>query len=342
MLIRALVDPSLLIPPAEGAPLAWLRLLRGWSKATREFDQDVIGIVMSRDSQAGLAAATGGLLGLREVLDRCGSPLGAPDVLKLIEGIRARTSLTEDVFEPSEVIFSSLALKPGYIGAETPDLCDQVETDVGHAAVFTQETNVRVALITPPKAWAEASASVAVKAQVEAWEKYGITEEPSTNAATVSEEIPFWQTPQSADSTLSEDWAALIDHPLLGIEVAYREFTSGDEEAVTPLEVKVGSQLCASMKAMGYNGKAGRVKAVFRAAAYIGSKRAGDLRSLQAHPYRQSSGPTSPPVERDDGAKLMRGSLGKGRNAHRLMWWEAATPEILGVVEHEQNPLYLT
>jgi hypothetical protein len=341
-MIRALIDPSVLVPPSEESALPWLRSLREWSRALREFDAGVVGSVMSLETQAGLAAATGGLIGIRQTLDRIGSPLGAPDVMKLIEGIRARAAIPGDVFEPSEVLFNTLDLNPEYLDSGDPYLCETFADDLGHAAAFTKETNVQVTAVTTRTAWSEEAEAVAVTGQVEAWEKYGLTEELSGKAGTVSEPIALWESPRDADAALREAWPELLEHPELGVEVAYREFTSRGEERARPLTFKVGESFVSSMEAMGYTGKSGRIKAVFHAAAHIGCKRVGDLQSLEGHPYRKSEGANSAAVEREDGAKLMRGSLGKDRNAHRLMWWDAPVPVILGVVEHDANPLHLT
>lgn len=339
-MITALVDPTLLAPPANGSALAWLQALRQWSRTLREFDQNMIATVMSRDTQAKLASLIGGVAGLRAALEHSGSPLGAPEVLKLIEGIRARARVSEEVFEPSEVAFSSLELRPDYVDSGDDEVCTLFANDIGHAAACAQETNKRVAAITSGDAWRPPAGTVAVKARVDIWERDGAMEAPD-EAGAISEAVTLWRSPRSVDDTLREDWAALLDHPLVGIEVAYRDFTAPEEESARPLSISVGDQFVTSMKAMGYVGKGGRVKAAFHAAAYVGSRRAGELRSLAPHPYRKTSGPTGQAVERSDGAKLMRGSLGRGRNAHRLMWWEAAEPIMLGVVEHDANPLAL-
>ncbi len=340
-MIKAIVDPSIFAPPTQGSTLQWLQALRRWSSTLRDLDGDFVGAVMSRDSQANIAGITGGVTGLREALIRSGSPLGAPDVFKLIEAIRARATVPEKAFEPTEVVFSSLELSPSYANCGDDKCCEAFAEEIAHAATFTQETNVRVAAITTESAWDSPATEVAVKAEVEMWEMDGQAEVPENESGAISEAVPLWCSQDELESALREKWTELLPHPRLGIELAYKEINSSGTDD-QPLQVTVGDQLVSSMQTMGYASKSGKIKAVFHAAAYIGSMQAGRLKSLEPHPYRKSAGGSSPAVERGDGAKLMRGKLGKGRNAHRLMWWDGASPEILGVVEHDANPMHLT
>lgn len=340
-MIKALVDPSLLTPPAQGPCAPWLKLLRLWSQVLRDLNSEAIKPVMSPGAQAGLAT-TGSRTVIQAALDRSGSPVGASDVLQIVESIRGRTSAPAEVFEPRDVAFDGIELCPDYVDSGADELVEAFRQDLGHGAAFQQETTSRVAAITAESAWTSAADAVAVTGELQVWEKFGVVEEPDVDAASVSEVIDLWCQPGGLDTTLERCWLKLIDYPDLGIELAYRAFTTKQQEAEHPLKFKIGSQLVATMNAAGYRGQAGRIKGVCKASAYVGCQRASDLRSLEARFYRKSAGASSDPVERADGAKLMRGSLGTGPNANRLMWWDGPVPEILGVVGHDDDPLFLT
>jgi hypothetical protein len=340
-MIQALIDPSCLSPPAGGADLQWLSQLRAWARTLREIDSTVVRPVMSSNSQAALAELASRSK-IQAALDRAGSPWMATDVLRLIESIRGRARTPNEAFQPSEVIPGVIAIDPDYVDSGSSDLIQTFNDDLAHSATFSQETSERVAVITTPVAWKAAADRVGVKTTVEAWERFGITEEPSATEASVSEYIDLWVTPRGADATLSQCWTGLIDFPQIGIEVAYRGFTPADQEEAAPLKFEISPKFVESMEAMGYKGQAARIKAVYKAAAYISCRRQGDLKSLEPHAYGKG-GPSGSPIRREsDGAKLMRGKLGTGPNAHRLMWWASDVPELLGVVGHDDDPRSLT
>lgn len=339
-MIKALVDPSLLTPPAQGSCRPWLKLLRLWSQALRDLNSEAITPVMSPGAQAGLAT-TGSRAVIQAALDRSGSPVGASDVLQIVESIRGRTSTPAEVFQPSDIGFDAIELSPDYVDSGADELVEPFRQDLGHGAVLQQETTSRVAVITVEAAWRNPADAVAVTSEVEVWEKFGVVEEPDAEAASVSEFIDLWCQPGGLDTTLVRCWPSLIEYPDLGIEFAYRAFTSKLQGDTHPLKFKIGSQLVSTMKTAGYTGQVGRIKSVCKASAYIGCQRARDLPSLKTRSYRKSVGANSEAVERADGAKLMRGSLGTGPNAHRLMWWDGPVPEILGVVGHDDDPLFL-
>jgi hypothetical protein len=342
VMIKALVDPLLFVPPSDGTFQDWVHSLRLWSERLRTVDGKAVTPVMSLNGQAVVASA-GSLAAIRSALEAAGSPLGAGDIISLIANIRGRVATPDEAFEPNEVIFSQLGVDPEYVGSGSEELVEAFRQDLGQGATCQQETDLRVAVITSSGSWASTEANRAmVKAVVEAWEKFGDFEEPDEASATVSEAMDLWTTPRAADATLTNCWTGLIDFPKLAIEVAYRAFTPESEEKKHPLRFQVGSQLTNSMKALGYSGKRGRIKATFHAAAYVACQRAGDLQSLESHPYRKSEKGAAPPIERSDGAKLMRGKLGTGPSASRLMWWDGPEPEILGVVGHNEDPGFLT
>lgn len=340
-MIQALIDPSCLSPPAGGVDLQWLSQLRAWARTLREIDSAVVRPVMSFNSQAALAELANRSK-IQAALDRAGSPWMATDVLQLIESIRGRARTPNEAFQPSEIIPGDIAIDPDYVDSGSSDLIQTFNDDLAHSATFSQETSERVAVITTPVAWKAVAGRVGVKTTVEAWERFGITEEPNATEASVSEYIDLWVTPRGADATLSQCWTELIDFPQIGIEVAYRGFTPADQEGEAPLRFEISPKFVGSMEAMGYTGQTARIKTIYKAAAYIGCQRQGDLKSLEPHAYGKG-GPSGSPIKREsDGAKLMRGKLGAGPNAHRLMWWASDVPELLGVVGHEDDPRSLT
>jgi hypothetical protein len=339
--IRAVVDPSVLTPPGRGPITSWLEELRQWSRALDEIDPDLVRTLMSVEAQGTLHGAIGGLDGLREALTRSGSPLGAPDVMRLIESIRARSVAPSEELQPQDVAFSTLSLDPNYVPQEK-DFAPPFEHDLGHLAAFAEETDRNVSAITAPDAWSGESEYVHVQGRVEAWERFGSIEEPKEDESDLSIRIPIWITTKSVEDALRSDWSMLLDYPRLAIILAYREVVPSDDRRRWPLDFTIGPVFTESMLAMGYLGKKGRIKATFHAAAYVGCQRAGQLRSLKPHPYLRSGGGAGQPVKRPGGSRLMRGSLSTGPNANRLMWWDGPVPEILGVVGHDDNPADLT
>jgi len=297
---------------------------------------------MSTSGQASLATALGGISGIREALERDGVAISAIDVMKLVEGIRARALPLGANLNPPAIAPSSVELSPSYVADAFDDASkEEIEGDLAHLAVASHLSEHKACgFVSAQESWSEISNVISTVVGQELWELEGEVCSVPDDKATIKEDIFLWIDSDDVYSVFESDFKEWLQFPEFALEVAYRKLILPEERSRFPLNYSFGPHFVDSIEAVGFSMKRGRLATLFRLAAGIACGRASQSRSLAARPYRTSAGGSAKDYERD-GVKLMRGNLGTGPSAARIMWWDGASPEILGVVSHDSDPLSL-
>jgi hypothetical protein len=297
---------------------------------------------MSTSGQASLASALGGISGIREALERDGVKISAIDVMKLVEGIRARALPLGPNLNPPAIAPNSVELSPAYVADVLDDASKQdIEGDLAHLAVASNLSEHKACgFVSAQENWSEISEAISTVVGQELWELEGEVCSVPDDKATIKEDIPLWTDSDEIYRVFESDFSEWLKFPEIALEVAYRKLIPPEDRPRFPLKYSFGPHFVGSIEAVGFSVKRGRLATLFRLAAGIACGRASQSRSLDARPYRVSAGGNAKDYERD-GVKLMRGNLGTGPSAARIMWWDGSRPEILGVVSHDNDPLSL-
>lgn len=342
-MVRGLIDPGALAPPEPPGLQGWVTRIREWSGFLRDVDQDFFLPLMSASGQAALATALGGIAGIKTALEGSTVQVSPVDIMKLVEGIRARSQALEDTLDPPAIAPRSVDIHPHYQAEALEDTSREgFEADLAHLAVATDYSGSgKAGIVSNPTNWADTRASIDATVELELWEIEGEVSPVPAERSLIKEELPLWMEPEDIYSTLDSAYDELLIFPAVAIEVAYRRIVPAGDRKQAPLNYSLGPKFVASIKDVGFATQKGRLTTVFRAAAQIACGRAPEIRSLRVRPYRSSSGGNSKDYERADGVKLMRGTLGTGPDAARIMWWDSPRPELLGIVPHDGDPLSL-
>lgn len=343
-MLKGLVDPGALAPPAGSSALPWVARVREWSAFLRKVDQELFAPMMSTSAQAALASALGGISGVERAIEREAVPVSAVDLMKLIEGIRARSRVLSESLDPPAMAVNSVSVEPSYVAESLNDNArGEFESDIAHIAVaadFSAEPSSGV--ISATTSWSEPVGEIDVRVELDVWELGGEVSAVPADRAQVAESLPVWLDPDDVYAIFDGDYGKLLAFPEIAIEVAYRKLLPVAERRNFPLTYSIGPKFVSSIDGIGFGKQGGRLATVFRSAAQVACGRASSVRSLSSRPYRRAAGGNAKDQERADGAKLMRGTLGTGPDAARIMWWEGPCPELLGVVSHDGDPLSLT
>jgi hypothetical protein len=194
-------------------------------------------------------------------------------------------------------------------------------------------------VITVDSSWSQPAKHVVVSGTVALWDRGGDIEEPREDEREVVGSLSLWIKLDDLDALIEAKPHYFVDASDLAIAAFYRALTPESDRGAFPLAVEVGAQFTASLRRLSLDNpaNAGRLRAVLRAAAFIGSGRA-DYPGLQAHQHHRS-GPSGGAIERADGACLYRGAVANHTpNAARIFWWEGASRELVAVMGHDENP----
>lgn len=342
-MIKGLLDPAAFAPPRSAPTGLWVTRVRHWSSFFRDVDQELFLPLMSTSGQAALATALGGISGIREALERDGVAVSAIDVMNLVEGIRARSLPLGANLNPPAIAPNSVELSPSYVAGALDDASkEDVEGDLAHLAVASNLSEHNgCGFVSAQESWSEVSRVISTVVEQELWELEGEVRSVPDDKALIKEDVPLWINSDDVYSVFESAFKEWLLFPEIALEVAYRKLIPSEDRSRFPLKYSFGPNFVGSIEAVGFSMKKGRLATLFRLAARIACGRVSQSRSLDARPYRTSAGGSAKDYERGDGVKLMRGSLGTGPSAARIMWWDGSSPEILGVVSHDSDPLSL-
>lgn len=335
-MFHAVLDPVLLLPPelADTPARDWVIQTREWTEIAsagsvvtmscpRTLHEKALGTWFEQREAliAGLAAE--------------GSPFQHYELVIILEDLRGRLA-PNALADHGEVALGSLEIQPAYVPTRlAADEVGVFEERLGELAMLSGETHSPAMALTEPSSWAGEPGKIQVRGEVALFVTGDVERDLVDESSEFVEEVIGCCSLSDVCNELLSHAGKLAEHPKMAVEAAAR--VRGIDSS--QLQFTIGDGFVGSVIRMNYAREDGRARTCWRAMASIAAGRVAEVTALNAHPQRINEGPGAEPVTDVAGRTLMRGHLALGSpNAHRLYWWNGATPEFVGVAGHDDPP----
>lgn len=253
-------------------------------------------------------------------LGAVGCPLDHSDLIRVLDEL-LRLLLTTPLPDEYAVAMGDVRTNPRYAIEFTPEA---VNEHLGLAAERKRLLTGPVPVLTQLEHWSVAAAHILVEADL-------LREQ---GPGSIREHLELLESPPGLLKLLADDPCALMENLPLGVRALW-EGTYGEDP--TQLNFTLGPRMYESIEHMGYRRNRRYATQLLRAMMLVAT---GQPAAIKAHAHRLGPGGNNPPVRDGSGRVLQRGALARNSpNAHRLFWWNGATPEFVCATGHDDDPL---
>lgn len=308
-----LVDPFLVLVPADGGTAEWLTFferISDWATALRDRDVAASSAIVAELHTSDRYPSVNGLA---EAIRKHGvADYSAIDVARALQLLMERQPYVEDVLDVDSVVcVPEPSLEPG--------LQARLPTPVGQALVSTL-----LLLATKGHASEVRISTVAVAVQRLTVGTCVVLEQTNNNVRELTFagcEFRLESTPPASEQLLEN----VYRNPTLATDIILLELLQNDSVASQPQTIRASAQFAPSLERHAFPRVPRLLRRVFFLAAHARLGRLGEVRGAGLHPVRESIAADAPARTRNGGQdRLMRCAVTKHGAGFRLHYWQCA------------------